>query len=104
MNEMIRVWTEVDITDVQSHIVVIDEKFGFCPGCREIGIKIEGLQKCPKCSREFKYVTSRDKSPAMVMRTKKKLPHLTFVDYDDYERVTGKKKAEMLFKNIDENQ
>jgi hypothetical protein len=102
MSEFLRIWTEVDISEIQSHIIVVDDKFGFCTGCREIGIKIEGLQKCPKCGREFKYVTSRDKSPAMVMRTKKKLPGLTFVDYDDYDRLTGKKKAETLFKKVDE--
>lgn len=103
MKDMIRIWTEVDIEEIQNRIVVVDEKFGFCTGCKEIGIKLEGLHACPKCGREFKYVTTRDKSPAMVMRTKKKLPHLTFVDYDDYERVTGKKKAETLFKKIDES-
>jgi hypothetical protein len=33
----------------------------------------------------------------VVMRSMRKLPELVFVDYDDYERVTGKKKAESLF-------
>lgn len=98
--EYIRIWTEVDIAEIQNHIVIVDDKFGFCPGCREIGLKIENINKCPKCEREFKFVSSREKTPAMVMRTRKKLPKLTFVDYDDYERLTGKKKAETLFKDI----
>jgi uncharacterized Zn finger protein (UPF0148 family) len=102
MTDYMRIWQEVDIAEIQAHIVVVDDKFGFCPGCREIGIKLEGLHTCPSCGREFKYVTSRDKTPAMVMRTRKKLPGLAFVDYDDYERLTGKKKAETLFKNIEE--
>ena len=79
----------------------VDDKFGFCPGCREMGIKLEGLKTCPKCGREFKYVTAHDsKGPKgfeMVGRIRKKLPHLAFVDYDDYERISGKKKAESLF-------
>ena len=98
--DYIRIWTEADITEIQEHMVVVDDSFGFCPGCREIGLKIESLSRCPKCQREFRYVTSRDKTPAMVNRTRKKLPALTFVDYDDYERLTGKKKAETLFKGI----
>ncbi|HSV97147.1 MAG TPA: hypothetical protein VLM75_09455 [Spirochaetota bacterium] len=97
----IRVWSEVDLAEIQSHIITVDDKFGFCPGCREMGIRLEGLKKCPKCDREFKYVTAHESRGAkgfeMVGRIRKKLPHLVFVDYDDYERISGKKKAESLF-------
>jgi predicted amidophosphoribosyltransferase len=97
----IRIWSEVDLAEIQNHIITVDDKFGFCPGCREMGIKLEGLKACPKCGREFKYVTAHDsKGPKgfeMVGRIRKKLPHLAFVDYDDYERISGKKKAESLF-------
>lgn len=100
----IRIWSEVDIGDIESHIVFVDDKFGFCPGCKELGIKIEGLRKCPKCGRKFTYVTAREskgpKGLEMIARIIKKLPHLTFVDYDDYERATGKKKAAGLFNGI----
>jgi hypothetical protein len=101
--EYIRIWNEIDITEVQNHIVIVDDKFGFCTGCREIGIKIENLKKCPKCGREFKYVTSRESKGGksdIVTRIRRKLPDYKFVDYDDYERLTGKKKAETLFKGI----
>ena len=102
--EHMRVWTEVNLQEVEDHIIIVDDKFGFCPGCREIGIKIEGVTACPKCGRALKYVTAREsKGPRgfeMVGRVRRKLPHLTFVDYDDYERLTGKKKAEGLFKGI----
>ncbi len=102
--EFIRIWSEVDLQDIENHIIIVDDKFGFCPGCREIGIQIEGITKCPKCGRELKYVTAREsKGPRgfeMAARVRKKLPHLAFVDYDDYERLTSKKKAESLFKDI----
>lgn len=102
--ERVRIWTEVDIHEIENHITLVDDKFAFCPGCKEMGIKIEGLKSCPKCNREFKYVTAREsrglKGLEMIGRIRKKLPDLTFVDYDDYERVTGKKKAESLFKDI----
>jgi uncharacterized protein with PIN domain len=98
--EYMRVWTEVDIDEVKEHIVMVDDKFGHCPNCKKIGIPLKDLHQCPDCSREFKYVTSKDARSGkseIVMRTRKKLPHLTFVDYDDYEHVTGKKNAESLF-------
>jgi len=99
-----RIWTEIDIKDIENHIVVVDDIYGFCPGCREMGIKLENLKKCPKCGHEFKYVTARDargkRGIEMAARVKRKLPELTFIDYDDYERLTGKDKAAGLFKDI----
>ncbi len=99
--DYIRVWTEMDIKDVQEHIIMVEDKFGHCPGCKEIGIKLTDLGQCPGCGRDFKFVTSKDARGGkmdVVLRTRKKLPDLTFVDYDDYVSLTGKKKAQDLFK------
>jgi protein-arginine kinase activator protein McsA len=103
--DYVRIWTQIDKNDIVSHMVVVDDKFGFCTGCREIGIKIDALKKCPKCGREFKYVSSRESKGGgrgfeTMVRLKNRLPDLIFVDYDDYERITGKQKAETLFKGI----
>jgi len=98
--EYLRIWAEIDIREVQEHIIIVEDKYGHCPNCKKIGIELNDLQSCPSCKREFKYVTSkyaRDGKHDIVMRTKKKLPNLIFVDYDDYERVTSKNKAESLF-------
>lgn len=102
--DLLRIWQEADIKDVQEHILMADDLFGFCPGCKTPGLKLQDLHKCPTCGREFKFVTSKDarggKSAEVVMRLKKKLPNLTFVDYDDYERLSSKNKAADLFKNM----
>lgn len=102
--DVLRIWQEADIKDVQEHIVMADDLFAFCPGCKTPGIKLQQLTKCPNCSREFKYVTSKDarggKGADVVMRLRKKLPHLIFVDYDDFERLSSKNKAADLFKNM----
>lgn len=98
--EYLRIWKEIDIEDVKNHIIMVEDKFGHCPGCKQIGIELKELKKCPGCGRTFKYATSKDARGGkvdVVVRTRKKLPELVFVDYDDYERVTGKKKAESLF-------
>ena len=102
--DYIRIWSEKDIREIIDHIILVDDKFGFCPGCREIGLKIEELSSCPKCAREFRYVSSKDargsKGAAMVRRIMKKMPGMAFVDYDDYEQVTGRDKAKDLFRGI----
>jgi uncharacterized Zn finger protein (UPF0148 family) len=99
--EYMRIWNEVDVKDIESHIIIVDDKFGHCPGCKKIGIELKDLKKCPSCGREFRYVTSKEAQGGkfdIVTRTRRKLPELVFVDYADYERETGKKKAESLFK------
>ncbi len=99
--EYLRVWKELDIQEVKDHIIMVDDKFGHCPGCKAIGIELKNLKNCPSCGREFKYVTSQEARGGkfdIVMRTKRKLPELTFVDYDDYVRVTGQKEARELFR------
>ena len=98
--EYMRIWQEINIEDIQNHIIMVEDKYGHCPGCKQIGIELKDLKNCPGCGRTFKYATSKDAKSGkveIVGRTIKKLPELTFVDYDDYERVTGKKKAESLF-------
>ncbi|MDY6933507.1 MAG: hypothetical protein SVZ03_04695 [Spirochaetota bacterium] len=101
--EFLRIWSEVDIKDIEDKILIVDDMFGYCPGCKEIGIKLTDIKQCPNCKREVKYITSKDakggaKSHEIVIRMKRKLPNLTFVDYEDYERATSKKKGEGLFK------
>jgi hypothetical protein len=99
--EYMRIWTEVDLQDIESHIIIVDDKYGHCPGCKKIGIELKDLQKCPSCGRKFKYVTSKEAQGGkhdIVIRTKKKLPGLIFVDYNDFDHEVGKKKAASLFK------
>ena len=97
----IRVWNEVDIHEIQEHIIMVDDMFGHCPKCKKIGIELKELKNCPSCGMVFKYVTSKEAKGGrseIVTRIRKKLPALTFIDYDDYEHLTGKEKAENLFK------
>jgi protein-arginine kinase activator protein McsA len=98
--DYMRIWQEVDIKEIQESIIIVDDMLGFCPKCKQIGINLKELSACPSCNTEFKFVTSKEAKSGkndIVMRIRKKLPDLTFVDYDDYERLTGKKKAESLF-------
>ncbi|MBN2080200.1 MAG: hypothetical protein JW838_14620 [Spirochaetes bacterium] len=98
--DYMRIWTEVSIHEIENHIIFVDDKYGHCPGCKKIGIELKDLRNCPSCGREFKYVTSKDARGGktdIVMRTKKKLPTMIFVDYNDYEHVLGKKNAAGLF-------
>jgi len=96
----LRIWNEIDIKEIQDHIIIANDQYGYCPGCKKIGFKIDGIEECPQCGREFRYVTSADSAggkSGVIKHIKKKLPDLIFVDYNDYEQQAGKKKAEDLF-------
>ena len=97
----IRIWTEVDIKEIKEHIVMVDDLSGYCTECKKIGIDLKEIKKCPSCGIEFKYVTSTESKGGksdIVKRIKKKIPHLVFVDYNDYERLTGRDKAQSLLR------
>lgn len=96
----IRIWKEADIDNIKEHIVIVDDRYGYCPNCKEAGLELKNLESCPQCGRRFKYAAAKDAAAKaeLLARAMKKLPNMTFVDYGDYERETGKKTAEGLFK------
>lgn len=102
--DLIRVWTEIDIEEIDKHLVIVDDIHGFCPGCKQTGIKYNEISKCPKCDRNFKYVTTRENPKStsgqkILAKIRKNIPNLTIIDYSDYKSVTDKNKAKSLFSN-----
>lgn len=70
-----------------------------CSKCNHIGIKIE-MAKCPECQTEFKYIsfrTLKDNMPK-ILKLYDSRSELTFIDFDDFKKVTGAAKAEDFFK------
>ena len=103
--DLIRVWKEIDINDIDSHIIITDDLHGFCPGCKTTGIKYSDMHKCHGCGREFKYAATREKSETptgtkIIAKIKSSCPHLVIVDYSDYRHHADKNKAASLFGNI----
>lgn len=97
----IRIWKNIDIEEIGKHIVIVDDRYGFCPGCKQAGLELKGLTACPNCGRVFKYAAAKDAaaaSPELLSRAMQKLPNLTFVDYGDYQICTSKNAAAGLFK------
>lgn len=97
-----RIWAEVNIEDISAHLAVCDDKYAYCPGCKKLGISLENLSKCPECGRIFKYITSSEatrnkKNTEMIIRIKKKVPNMTFIDYEDYDHLLNRNKAKNLF-------
>ncbi|MBU1852778.1 MAG: hypothetical protein KJ957_01880 [Candidatus Omnitrophica bacterium] len=90
MSEFIRVWKNVDMQDISSHLLIVGEIKGECSGCRALGIDYREAKTCPQCNASFKYIASRTKE---VKRIKERRPDLIFIDFEDYKKVLGKIKA-----------
>lgn len=103
MREYLRVFRPFDIEDVQKHLLIMGDLSGDCASCRCLGIDSYSAGTCPECGTPFKYVTSRrlDANPgerfSLAKRVAEKRPDLVFIDYSDYMKVLGQKKARDFF-------
>ncbi|OGW79570.1 MAG: hypothetical protein A3G33_07175 [Omnitrophica bacterium RIFCSPLOWO2_12_FULL_44_17] len=99
----IRIWAEKDLNDIQKHLLIAGDLMGDCGNCRELGISYKTAKECPKCKTPFKYVTSRRfaSNPGERFRIVKHLhaarQDLTWIDYDDFKKLTGQQTARDFF-------
>ena len=94
MSEFIRIWKEVDMKDISSHLLIVGQIKGECSNCRALGLNYAESKICPQCGAQFKYVASRTKE---IKRIKIKRQDLIFIDFEDYKKAAGKLKARELF-------
>ena len=101
--EFLRTWQNFDLEEVEKHLMILGDLTGDCASCRELGIHYQDARECPKCKTAFKYVTSRrlETHPGerfqLAFRLKEKRPDLVFIDYEDYKKTLGRKKARDFF-------
>lgn len=102
-----RIWKDVSIEDIQKSVLVIGDINAYCGACKEIGLPYKTVKACPKCAAQFRYSTSKlvsGNSPGKykeVGRITEARPDLTFLDFDDYNRLTTRSKAHELFGGSD---
>lgn len=54
----VRVWTAFDPIDVKKHLLLIDDLYGSCANCKQLGLNYLKDKECPGCKTVFKYVTT----------------------------------------------
>lgn len=101
--ELLRTWQHFNVEEVEKHLLIIGDVTGDCAACRQLGISYLEAKECPKCKTLFKYVTSRrlETHPGerfqIVGRLRERRPELVFIDYEDYKRTLGRKRARDFF-------
>jgi len=99
----LRTYQAYDIEDVKKHLLILGDLSADCASCRHLGINAASAKTCPECGTEFRYVTSRriEGHPSerfqIIKRWKDKRHDLIFLDYTDYQKTIGHKKARDFF-------
>lgn len=102
-SEYVRVFQPMNFEEVDRHLLIMGDLKADCAACRELGIDVYTAKTCPGCGTPFKYLTSRriESHPGErfheVRRLSEKRPDLIFIDYSDYSKLLGKKKARDFF-------
>lgn len=96
MKGIIRVFKELDLADIEKHLLVVGDLSSECYSCHKIGIGLHSTV-CPNCGVGFKYIGFRRRlTPSYLIKVKEELSHMTFIDFDDFKKSLGKRDARKL--------
>ncbi len=98
----VRVWTSFDPIEVKKHLLLIDDLYGSCANCKQLGLNYLKDRECPGCKTVFKYVTTNlkgiDDAKKILNRIQDMNLQLTLIEKEDYVQATAKDAAKDLFK------
>lgn len=98
----IRVWTTLDLDEVNQHLMLIDDLYGTCANCKQLGLNYLKDHSCPGCGATFQYIATNLKNPAdsgkILSRMAQENLKLRLIDRGDYERGSARDALGDLFK------
>ncbi len=101
-SRLVRIWTSVNVEEVKKHLITIDDHYGTCGNCQQLGLNYLEHGQCPGCNTTFKYLASTLKNPAdiakIVNRIQKEGLPLQVIEKDDFERADARDALGDLFK------
>ncbi len=99
----VRVWTSLDPNDIKKHLLLIDDLYGSCANCKQLGLNYLKDKECPGCKTSFKYVTTNLKGLEDVKKILNRIQELnlklTLIEKEDYLQATAKDAVKDLFKS-----
>jgi len=98
-NKFIRIYQELDISEIKDHMLIYGDLSGNCSKCKALDIKLDAA-KCPSCQTEFKYIAFRNIKNHLpkIQKLKVDRPDVVLIDFDDYKRLVGEFQAHEFFK------
>jgi hypothetical protein len=49
----VRVWTSLDPSEIKKHLLLIDDLYGSCANCKQLGLNYLKDKECPGCKNKF---------------------------------------------------
>lgn len=97
--KLLRIYRPFDLNKVKEHLLVYGDLSGQCAHCQNMDVKLD-VVSCPNCRTDFRYIAFRNVHHHMpkILNINANRPDLTIIDYEDYSRTLGAKKAEDFFK------
>ncbi len=102
-NKFIRVWSSLDVEEVKKYLLLIDDLYGTCANCKQLGLNYLKDNTCPGCKTKFKYIATNQKSPSDIAKIAQRIHSeslsFTLIDRDDYNKSLAFDAAKDLFKS-----
>ncbi|MCS7205732.1 MAG: hypothetical protein NZ853_08540 [Leptospiraceae bacterium] len=101
MSELyIRVWEKVDLKEITKHLMIIDDFYGMCANCKEVGLNFVKHTKCPKCNTEFFYLAPKNKGEIGKILNRIQIEKLPFkvIEKEDWEKAISRQQMDSVFK------
>lgn len=99
----IRVWQSFEIDDLKKHLLIIDDLYGSCANCKQLGLNFTKDKECPGCKTTFRYIASNSKKPEDIKKILNRIQdlklNLIMIEKDDYTVATAKDAVKDLFKS-----
>jgi hypothetical protein len=100
-NAFIRQWNSFSIDDIKNHLLLIDDLYGSCGKCRQLGLSYLKDKICPACKTEFRYLATKMQNPAeiskLLSRIKSENLQFIVIDRADYDHASAKDALGNLF-------
>jgi hypothetical protein len=98
----IRVWKSFDIDEVKKQLLLIDDLYGSCANCKQLGLNYTKDKICPGCKTNFKYIATNLKKSEDIKKILNRIEtdklDLILIEKEDYILATAKDAAKDLFK------
>ncbi len=99
--QSVRIWQDVDLNEVREHLMIIEDLYGACGKCNQLGLNYTKDRRCTGCGVEFKYLATRLTDPGEVAKILKRIQSeslpLKLIDRADLERAGAHDAARSLF-------
>ncbi len=91
----------MDPDSVKKQLILVEDLYGMCANCKQIGLNYLKDSTCPACKSEFRFIATRLTKPheiaKILARIKKEGLPLTLIDREDFDRAAAKDALGDLF-------